>query len=77
MNDESQGPSGRPPLQFGLRTMFIITAACCVLFATLEWLDVPPIASVIVLVVLGVGSLAAVALVVVIAGSVTGEEEDE
>ena len=47
------------------------------MFATLEWLGVPPVASVIGLVVLGVGALAAVALVVVIAGSVTGEEEED
>ncbi len=57
--------------------MFGITAAVCVLFATLEWLGVPPVASVIVLVVLGVGAVAAIALVVVIAGSVTGEEDEE
>lgn len=77
MNDESQQPSRRPPLQFGLRTMFGITAALCVLFATLNWLEVPRVASAIVLVVLGVGAVAAVALVVVIAGSVTGEEDEE
>ncbi len=72
MNDE-----GHPPLQFRLRTLFVITAGFCVLFATLDVLDVPAVASFIVLAVLGVGALAAVALVVAIAGSMTGEEEDD
>ena len=71
MSDES-----RPPLQFGLRTLFGITAACCVLFATLRWLGVQPPASYIVLAVLGVGALAAVGLVAAIASSVTGEDEE-
>jgi len=78
MMDEDKDERRRaPPLQFGLRTMFVVTAACCVLFGTLKWLGVPPVASLLVLVVLAVSVLAAIGLVVVIAGSVTGEEEDE
>jgi len=77
MNDDNSQERRPPPLQFGLRTMFVVTAACCVLFGTLKWLGVPPVASLIVLVVLAVSVLAAIGLVVVIAGSVTGEEEDE
>ncbi|NQT13550.1 MAG: hypothetical protein HQ582_12425, partial [Planctomycetes bacterium] len=49
----------------------------CVLFATLDAVGVSATASFIVLAVLGVGALAAVALVVAIAGSMTGEEEEE
>lgn len=75
MNDDNCQERRAPPLQFGLRTMFAVTAACCVLFGTLNWLGVPPVASLIVLVVLVVSVLAAIGLVVAIAGCVTGEEE--
>ncbi len=72
MNDEpediTEGTRERP-LQFRLRTLFVATALVAVLFSLLEWLDVPPRARVIILVVLGVSVLAAVALVAVIAGS--------
>ena len=67
----------KPPLQFTLPAMFGVTAASAVLFGVLSWLGVPPLASFIVLVVLTVSVLAALGLVVVIAGSVTGEEDDE
>ena len=78
MQDEEQTGGRRPPpLQFRLRTMFLVTAAFCVLFGTLRWLGVPPLAGFIVLVVLGVSVPAAVLLVVVIAGSMTGEEDDD
>ena len=58
-----------PPLQFGLRTIFAITIAFGLLFGTLRWLGVPEPASFLVLVVLAASVLAAVALVVVIAGT--------
>ena len=67
----------QPPLQFRLRSMRVITVALSVLFATLKWLGVPAQASAIVLALLTVSVLAAVGLLVVIAGSVTGEEEEE
>ena len=76
MNDDEREHPRRRPLQFRLRTMFVITAAFALLFAALKWLGVPPVASSIVLAVLAVSVLAAVVLVVVIAGAVTGEEED-
>ena len=67
----------KPPLQFTLPALFGITAALAVLFGALSWLGVPPLASFIVLVVLTVSVLAALGLVVVIAHSVTGEEDEE
>ena len=76
-NDDQREPPRRAPLQFRLRTMFVITAVLGLLLATLRWLGVPPLASFFVLAVLAVSVLAAVGLVVVIAGSVTGEEDDE
>ncbi len=70
------GTSSRPrPLQFRLRSMLLATAALGLLFATLRWLGVPPQASLIVLVVLSVSVPAALVLVAVIAGSLTGEND--
>ena len=57
----------RPPLQFSLRAMLIITAAVAVLFGTLRTLGVSPLASTIVLVILVISVLAALGLVVAIA----------
>ena len=76
-NDDKPQRPRRPPLQFQLRTMLVITAAFGLLFAILKWLDVPPVASLIVLVVLFVSVLAALGLLVVIAASVTGEENED
>jgi len=75
-DDEREHPR-RQPLQFRLRTMFVITAAMALLFATLNSLGVPPVASSIVLAVLAVSVLAAVVLVAAIAGGVTGQEEND
>ena len=77
MNEDDHREHRPAPLQFRLRTMFVITAACCLLFATLKWLGVPPVASLVVLVVLAVSVLAAIGLVVVIAGSMPGRGDDE
>jgi hypothetical protein len=63
----------RPPLQFGLRAMLMIMVAVSLLFGTLSWLDVPPLASAIVLVILIVSVAAALALVVAIAGAADDE----
>ena len=76
-DNEKPARPRKPPLQFTLPALFGITAALAVLFGVLSWLGVPPLASFIVLVVLTVSVLAALGLVVVIAGSVTGEEDDE
>jgi hypothetical protein len=71
--DSSRRP---PPLQFRLRSLLAIAAAVCLLFGLLRWLDVPPRASLLVLVILGVSAIAAVALVAAIAGSETGGDDD-
>ena len=76
-DDNHLDRSAGPPLQFGLRTLLVLTAAFGLLFATLKWLGVPPLASFIVLVVLTVSVLAAIGLVVAIAGWVPGEEDDD
>jgi Flp pilus assembly protein TadB len=76
-DDEKPVHARKPPLQFRLRTLLVVTAALALLFATLEWLGVPPLASLIVLVVLTFSVLAALGLVVAIAGSITGEEDEE
>ena len=65
------------PLQFGLRSMLVLTGVMGVLFATLNWLDVPPLASSIVLVVLVVSVVAAVGLVAVIAQAEGRERKAE
>ncbi len=59
----------RPPLQFGLRTMLIVTSVVAMLFGTLRWLEVSTRASVMILVILVVSVLAALALVASIAGA--------
>jgi len=59
----------RKPLQFDLRTMFVVTAALAAVFGALRWLGVPPQASLLVLGVLAASVIAALGLVVVIAGS--------
>ena len=63
----------RPPLQFGLRTLFAVAVALALVFGTLRWLGVPELAGFIVLGVLAASVLAALALVVAIAGN---EEDD-
>jgi hypothetical protein len=70
-------PPRPPPIQLRLRSLFILTAAVAGLFGLLRWLGVPPEASLIVLAVLTVGLVAAVGLVVVLAGSLGGEAESE
>ena len=56
------------PLQFSLRSILGVMVAVSLLFGTMRWLGVSPQASGIVLVILIVGSLAAVALLAAIAG---------
>jgi hypothetical protein len=73
-DERSQTPRQRP-LQFGLRTLLGATAATALLFGVLRWLDVPPRANWIVLLVALAGALAALALVAVIAGCGPGEDD--
>jgi hypothetical protein len=63
----------KPPLQFGLRAMLGMMVAVSVLFGTMRWLGVSPTGGALVLVVLVLGSLAAVGLLASIANS--GEDE--
>ena len=57
------------PLQFGLKSLFAITAAAAGLFGTLRWFGVPPRTIGLILVIVLVSVAAAVGLVVAIAGS--------
>jgi uncharacterized membrane protein YdbT with pleckstrin-like domain len=66
--------SSKPPLQFGLRTVLLMAVVVALLFGTLRWLEVPPLASAIILVILVVSVAAALALVVAIAAG--GEDEN-
>ena len=72
-DDQSETPR-QAPLQFNLRTVFVITVALGLLFGTLRWLGVPELASLLVLVVLAASALAALGLAVVIAGT---EQDDQ
>ncbi len=65
-----------PAIQIGLSTLLVITAAVAVLFGTLRWLGVPPRASLLVLVVLLAGAVAAVGLVVVLARSLAPDADN-
>ncbi len=67
-NDQQNGRR-TPPLQFGLRAVLLIMVAVSLLFGILRWLDVPPFASAIVLVILIVSVAAALGLVVAIAAA--------
>jgi Flp pilus assembly protein TadB len=72
-DDQPETPR-QPPLQFSLRTVFAVAVAFGLLFGTLKCLGVPPLASFLVLVVLAASALAALGLVVVIAGT---EKDDQ
>ncbi len=66
-----------PAIQIRLSTLLWVTAAVAVLFGTLRWLGVPPRASLLVLVVLLAGAMAAVGLVVVLARSLAPDAPDD
>lgn len=73
MNDRPRTPA----IQIRLSTLLAITAAVAVLFGTLRWLGVPPRASLLVLVVLMAGAMAAVGLVVILARFLAAEATDD
>lgn len=54
-------------MQFGLRSLLGLAVLVGLLFGTLRWLGVSPLASTLVLLVLGVSVAAALALMVAIA----------
>ena len=72
MNDRPRTPA----IQIRLSTLLGITAAVAVLFGTLRWLGVPPRASLLVLVVLLAGAMAAVGLVLILARFLAAEATD-
>lgn len=76
MNEE-RGQQRRAPLQFGIGAVLVATVAVASLFAALRWLKVSPQAQYIVLAVLAVSVIAALGLLVAIAGSVTGHRDDD
>ena len=73
-NNEGGKRPVRPPLQFGIRTLLGIMVAVAVLFGTLQWLGVSPLAGVVVLIILIVSVAAALGLVIAIAGAADDEE---
>ena len=76
-SDENGQRRRQAPLQFRLRSILVITAVLALAFGALRWLEVPRYAGVIVLVVLAVSVLAALGLVVAIAGSAADDEDNE
>ncbi len=65
-----------PPLQFRLRSLLVGAVVIGLLFGALRWLEVPPRASLILLVILTVSGAAAVGLLVAIAGSQPPDRDD-
>lgn len=66
----------KPPLQFGIRAVLAMAVATAALFALLRWFETPAEAQYLVLAVLGVSVVCAVGLLLVIASSVTGDDDD-
>ncbi len=75
MKDEDQPQQKRPPLQFGIRAVLAVTVGAALLFGLLRWLEVPPQASYVVLAVLVASAIAAVGLLLAIAGSDADDDE--
>jgi hypothetical protein len=70
MDDPQQTePPQRPPLQFSLRTLLTLPVLVGLLFGTLRWLGVSPLASGIVLAILVVSVAAALALLAALAAA--------
>ncbi|MFZ1933530.1 MAG: hypothetical protein WCB27_16405 [Thermoguttaceae bacterium] len=68
-DDRHQQPRCRPPLQFSLRALLTLPIAVGLLFGTLRWLGVSPLASGIILAILTLSAVAAIGLLVALAGS--------
>jgi hypothetical protein len=75
MNDESdrQSPQ-RPPLQFGMKALLALPIVVGMLFGTLRWLGVSPMACGVILAILAIAAVAAIGLLAALAGS--GGRED-
>jgi hypothetical protein len=68
-NADRRAGRPRPPLQFGLKGLLLLTAAVAALFGALRWLGISPFAGVVVLAILVVGAAAALGLAVAIAAA--------
>jgi hypothetical protein len=66
-----------PPLQFRLQALLALMVVVSLLFGLLRWLNVPPLAATIVLVILVVSVVAAVGLVWAISASQGGDTDDD
>jgi hypothetical protein len=64
----------RPPLQYSLRTLLTLPVVVGLLFGTLRWLGVSPLASGIVLAILVVSAVAAIGLLATLAGADDDEQ---
>jgi Flp pilus assembly protein TadB len=74
MNDNSPenrepGPSGRPPLQFSLKALLALPVLVGLVFGTLRWLGVSPLACGIILATVTLSAVAAIGLLAVLASS--------
>ncbi|MCE5266484.1 MAG: hypothetical protein LLG00_01170 [Planctomycetaceae bacterium] len=74
--NNAQQPS-RTPLQFSLRALLTLPIAVGLLFGTLRWLNVPPVASLIVLAIIVVSAAAAVGLLAALAAADRRDEHDD
>jgi Flp pilus assembly protein TadB len=66
---EQESRQDKPPLQFSLRALLMLPVAVGLLFGTLRWLGVPPLANAIVLVILVVSVAAALGLLAAVAAA--------
>ena len=76
MNDDRREESRRrgPPLQFSLKALLTLPVVVGLVFGTLRWLGVSPLASAIVLAILTVSAAAAIGLLAALAGADDDEE---
>ena len=58
-----------PPLQFSLKALLTLPVVVGLVFGTLRWLGVSPLASAIVLAILAVSAAAALGLLAAVAGA--------
>lgn len=72
MTDDRSRKPRRPPLQFSLRALLALPIAVGLLFGTLRWLGVSPLACGIILAILTFSATAAIALLAALAG---GDDE--
>ena len=68
-DDRREESNRRPPLQFSLRALLTLPVVVGLVFGTLRWLGVSPLASAIILVILTLSAAAAIGLLAALAGS--------